>query len=61
MKKVVGQAGAAAPIASVIAWAWNISFPQAQMPAEVAGAIGGVVGPIVAYGVSWLPSPNLDS
>ena len=26
-----------------------------------AGAAGGVVGPIVAYMVSWLPSPNSDS
>jgi len=61
MKKVVGQASAAAPLAAVIAWAWNIKFPEAAMPAEVAGAIGGIIGPVVSYGVSWLPSPTSDS
>ena len=58
MKKVVGQSAAAAPLAAVLAWAWNISFPEAQMPAEVAGAVGGIIGPVVAYMVSWLPHPN---
>ena len=61
MKKVVGQSAAGAPLAAVIAWAWNIHNPDMAMPAEVAGAVGGMIGPIVAYLVSWLPSPNSAS
>ena len=58
MKKVIGQSAAAAPLAAVLAWAWNMSVPESPMPAEVAGAMGGLVGPMVAYLVSWLPHPN---
>lgn len=55
---VKGQAVAAAPLAAIIAWAWNGSFPDMQMTVEVAGAMGGVVGPAVAWLVSWLPAPK---
>ena len=58
MTRVVGQSAAGAPFAAVLAWAWNMSFPDMQMPAEVAAPLGGLVGPIIAYLVSWLPSPN---
>lgn len=58
MKKVQGQMAAAAPLTALIAWAWNGSFPDMQMSVEVAGAMGGIVGPIVAWAVSWIPKPG---
>ncbi|HEB79664.1 MAG TPA: hypothetical protein ENI79_04230 [Rhodospirillales bacterium] len=60
MKKVIGQAAAASPISAFLAWVWNSYNPEHQMPAEVAGALGGLVGPAVAYLVSWLPHPHPD-
>lgn len=58
MKRVAGHAGTSAPVAALIAWLWNAYNPEHQMPAEVAGAIGGLVGPVVAYIVSWVPKPG---
>ena len=55
--KVTGQTAAGAGVASVVAWAWNISFPESAMPAEVAAALGGVIGPAIKYVVGWLPAP----
>jgi len=57
-KKIVGQTAAGAGVASVTAWVWNINYPESQMPAEVAAALGGVIGPAIKYLVSWLPHPD---
>lgn len=54
-KKVLGQSAIGAPVAAVAAWLWNGSFPEFQMPAEVAAAVGGLLGPIISWAVSWLP------
>lgn len=56
--KVKGQAMAAAPLAVVVVWAWNAYFPETQMPAEVGGALGAVIGPLAAWIVSWAPTPG---
>lgn len=31
----------------LVAWLWNAANPDMQMPAEVAAAIGGIVGPVI--------------
>lgn len=54
-KRVVGQVAIGAPVAAVAAWLWNGSFPEFQMPAEVAAAVGGLLGPAISWAVSWLP------
>ena len=57
-KRVIGQVGIGAPVAAVAAWAWNGYFPEFQMPAPVAAAVGGLIGPVIAWAVSWAPSPG---
>lgn len=59
-KKVQGQIAAAAPLAGLIAWGWNLNFPEAQMTVEIAGMLGGIVGPVVAWFVSWVPHPHAE-
>ena len=56
--RVKGQIAAGAAFAVVIAWGWNEAFPEALMPGEVGAALGAIVGPVVAYLVSWLPMPG---
>ncbi len=58
MKRVVGQSATAASLGAVVAWFWNGMLPDFQMTPEVAGALGGIIGPVVAYLVSWLPQPQ---
>lgn len=46
-------------IGALVAWAWNGIFPEYPMTAEVAAVAGAtVIGPIVAYIVSWVPKPE---
>lgn len=56
--KITGQTAAGASVAALIAWAWNINWPDAMMTPEVAAALGATIGPIIKYGVSWLPHPG---
>ena len=58
MKKVVGNTAAATPLAAVVAWGWNILYPETPMSAEVAVSLAGLLGIAVAYAVSWLPHPE---
>ncbi len=58
MKRVAGQTAGGAAVAAMIAWLWNGFVGEPAMTAEVAGAMGGLVGPVVAYLVSWLPDPD---
>lgn len=44
--------------AAVIAWAWNGFVGEPKMGPEVAASMGALVGPVVAYAVSWLPHPH---
>ena len=43
--------------AGLVAWLWNGFVVAPQMPAEVAAILAGLLGPVVAYLVSWLPRP----
>lgn len=57
--KVVGSTMAGGGVAAVIAWAWNGAFPEYPMTVEVAAVVGTtIVGPAVAWAVSWLPKPH---
>ena len=58
MKRIVGNAGLAAPAGALIAWLWNGFIGTPEMTAEVAATIGGLIGPVIAYLVSWLPAPE---
>ncbi len=63
MKKAITGSTIAAPLAAVIAWAWNGWVPDPQMSVEVAASVGAliggllntVIGPVIDYLVSWLP------
>lgn len=55
--RIVGQTATGASVAALIAWGWNIKWPGALMTPEVAAALGATIGPIIKYGVSWLPRP----
>ena len=57
-KKVIGQSSGGAAVGTLVAWSWNGLFPDYQMTAEVAGSLGGLLGPPIAYMVSWLPQPK---
>lgn len=57
-KKVVGQSAGGASLAAIIAFLWNGYIREPAMTAEVAGALGGLVGPLVAYLASWAPHPE---
>ena len=57
-KKIIGQASGAAGAGVIVAFLWNIILPNHQMPAEVAASLGGLLGPVIAYAVSWVPRPE---
>ncbi len=57
-KRIVGQTAAGAPVGALVAWAWNGTFPEMQMGVEIAAALGGILGPMIKYVVSFLPHPN---
>ena len=57
--RVKGSANVSGAVgASVIAWAWNGFVGEPKIGPEVAAAMGALVGPVVAYLVSWLPHPH---
>jgi hypothetical protein len=58
-RKVNGNAMVAGPGAAVaLSWAWDGLFPSYPMPAEVAVAFVPLLGYAIAYGLSWLRTPN---
>ena len=59
--RVKGSASVSGAVgAAVIAWLWNGFVGTPEMGPEVAAAMGALVGPIVAYLVSWLPHPHKE-
>ena len=60
MKRITGSTATAASLAALVAWLWNGYVDDPKMTVEVAGAMGGFIGPIVAYLVSWLPRPQAE-
>lgn len=51
-------AGGGIGIGVIVSWLWNWGFPDYPMTGEVAAAVGGVSGPILAYATQWLPRPD---
>jgi hypothetical protein len=58
-KKVIGQASGSSVAAGFIVWYWNGTHPEMPITAELAGGMGALVGPVLAYLVSWLPTPPI--
>ena len=58
LPKVAANSVLSGTAAGVVAWLWNGFVAEPQMPAEVAGALAGLLGPVLAYLISWLPRPH---
>lgn len=58
MRKINASPAIAGSLTALIAWLWNGYVPEPKMTPEVAGAMGALVGHVVAYAVGWLPTPN---
>ena len=57
LSKVAASSVLSGTSAGLVAWLWNGFVGEPKMPAEVAGVLAGLLGPVIAYLVSWLPRP----
>lgn len=58
LPKVAADSLLAGSSAGAVAWLWNGFVGEPQMPAEVAGLLAGLLGPVIGYLISWLPRPR---